>query len=104
MRRFTEGVLVHLATHQFSRSWDKLQEILQHARLVPGSEQKFAGLQELIGACSKSPESKLINCLHFTPGLREKMATDADFIRALVVNLSRLKNKAINILDGISFA
>ena len=76
-----------------------LQEIVQHARLVPSSEQKFAGLQGLIETYGNSPESKVINYVHhFMPGLREKMTTDAEFFRALVIN----RSKALDLFNGQS--
>ena len=69
---------VQLAPHQFSRSREKLEELRKHSLRVPGSEQKFAGLQELFETYAKTPENKLINYdQHFMPGLRRKMTTDA---------------------------
>ena len=89
--------------HRFIRSQDKLGTLRQYALRVPGSGQKFAGLQELFAAYAKTPESKLNDddC-HFMPGLRGKMTTDAGLIQALVVNHGQVINKAINILDGKS--
>ena len=90
---------VNLAASPFSRSLDKLQQIVQQACFVPESEQKFAGLQGLIETYGNSPESKVINYVHhFMPGLREKMTTDAEFIRALVIN----RSKALDIFNGQS--
>ena len=82
-----QGVLPLAPAHRFTCSQDKLDTLRQHAMQVPGSQQKFAGLQVLFETYAKSLESKLINYdRHFMPGLLGKMTTDADFIRALVIN------------------
>ena len=91
--------------HRFSRSQDKLDTLWQHARRVSGSEQKIAGLTELLENYAKTLESKIINYEHhFMPGLCGKMTTDADFIWALVVNHSQLINRALAILNGQALA
>ena len=98
-----QGVLPLAPPHGFTPQ-DKLDTLRQHALRVPGSQQKWAGLQELFEIYAKTLESKLVNNdRRFMLGLLGKMTTDADFIQALVINQGQVINKPINILDGESF-
>ena len=83
-----QGVLPLAPPNRFTRSQDKVDTLRQHAMQVAGSQQKYARLQDLFETYAKTLDSKLINYdCHFMPGLRGKMTTDADFIRALSIKV-----------------
>ena len=81
----------------------KVEAITRVSRTVPGSANKFLGLEDLVQAFASSPEGKLLNLdVHFMPGIQAVMTTDKDFVRSVTKHGSRSHNKVMAILKGIS--
>ena len=93
---------IHPSVRGFTASKNKLDTIKQHSLTIPGSTQKFTGLQQLSETYTRTPESKFINVQHFMRGLQDKMTNDHDFVQSVLRNGSRSYQKVSLILEGKS--
>ena len=80
----------------------KLNLIVQLSRTIPGSSNKFDGLEDLTQTYARSPDAKLVTLNHFMSGLQGAMTNDMDFVFSVLRNNSRSHNKVITILRGNS--
>ena len=96
------GIHPTVSCRGFTASKNKLDTIKQHSLTIPGSTQKFTGLQQLSETYTGTPESKYINVQHFMRGLQDKMTNDHDFVQSVLRNGSRSYQKVSLILEGKS--
>lgn len=88
----------------FSAFKSKLDQIKLLLITIPGSAQKFTGVEQLSQTYTQTPESKFINVNHFMRGVQDKMLNDREFIQSVLKNNSRHHSKVIAILEGKSIS